>query len=135
MDRVARSLVRVEGSAANASTRDPAGVSREVRTGSARYRLCGSLVGPELLTPGVSVLVALERLTPEMPSVDALRARWGLTRQEANVASLLARGLSNEATARSLCISPHTARRHTERVLQKLGVNSRAEVGPRMLGG
>jgi DNA-binding CsgD family transcriptional regulator len=57
----------------------------------------------------------------------------GLTPREAEVADLLARGLSNAAVARRLDISPHTARHHTQRVLAKLGVHSRAEATARLL--
>jgi DNA-binding CsgD family transcriptional regulator len=56
----------------------------------------------------------------------------GMTPREAEVASLLADGLSNTAVARRLGISPHTARHHTQRVLGKLGVHSRAEAGARL---
>jgi DNA-binding CsgD family transcriptional regulator len=58
----------------------------------------------------------------------------GLTPREAEVAALLARGLPNAAVARQLGISPHTARHHTQRVLAKLGVHSRAEAAARLLG-
>lgn len=54
--------------------------------------------------------------------------RFGLTRREGDVAGLLAEGCRNEELARQLGISPHTARRHTERILVKLGVNSRSRV-------
>ncbi len=47
------------------------------------------------------------------------------------VARLLAERRSNQGTAADLRISAHTARHHTPRVLQKLGVRSRSEVGKR----
>jgi DNA-binding NarL/FixJ family response regulator len=49
----------------------------------------------------------------------------GLTRREAQVARLLARGRSNQAIAQELNISAHTARHHTQRILSKLEVHSR----------
>jgi len=52
-----------------------------------------------------------------------------LTKREREVAGLLARGESNARIAELLRISPHTARRHTESVMLKLGVNARAQVG------
>lgn len=58
----------------------------------------------------------------------ALRDRFGLTPAEARVARLLAEGRRNDDVARLLFISPHTARRHTERILHKMHVHSRAEV-------
>jgi DNA-binding CsgD family transcriptional regulator len=52
-----------------------------------------------------------------------------LTQREIEVACLLARGDSNARVAEVLRISPHTARRHTESVMLKLGASSRAQVG------
>jgi len=52
--------------------------------------------------------------------------RHGFTPREAEVAMLLARGERNADVARLLGVSAHTARHHTERVLSKLGVRSRA---------
>jgi len=53
---------------------------------------------------------------------------WGLTPREAEVAQLIADGASAKDVAAALGISVHTARRHTERVFEKLGVQSRVEV-------
>lgn len=61
-----------------------------------------------------------------------LRSDHGLTPREVQVALLLAEGLSNSALARRLEISPHTARHHTQRVLGKLAVHSRAEAGAKL---
>jgi DNA-binding CsgD family transcriptional regulator len=61
------------------------------------------------------------------PRGSRLEQAYGMTPREAEVASLLAEGLSNSAVARRLGISPHTARHHTQRVLGKLGAHSRAE--------
>ena len=56
----------------------------------------------------------------------------GLTKKEANVARLLARGLTNDEIARELFISPHTARHHTQAVLNKLGIKSRRLVAQKL---
>jgi len=48
-----------------------------------------------------------------------------LTRREQEVVRLLARGLSNHAIARELCLSPHTVKDHVKAVLEKLDVDSR----------
>lgn len=55
-----------------------------------------------------------------------------LTPREREVAELISEGASNLAIARRLGISVHTARHHTESVLAKLGVRSRAAVGLRL---
>jgi DNA-binding NarL/FixJ family response regulator len=49
------------------------------------------------------------------------------------VAFLLAEGRSNAYVADALGVRPSTAPRHTERVLAKLNVRTRAAVGPRLL--
>lgn len=59
---------------------------------------------------------------------DALVYRFGLTRREAEVTRLLARGERNAAIARTLGITPNTARHHTEHVMNKIGVRTRAQV-------
>jgi len=55
------------------------------------------------------------------------RSTYGLTGREREVLRLLARGLSQNAIARDLFISPQTVATHIQRVLAKLGVHSRAE--------
>ncbi len=59
-----------------------------------------------------------------------LRERYRLTKRETDVARLLAAGKSNAEIAAALSISEHTARRHTEQVLSKPDVRSRAAVAP-----
>ncbi len=53
-------------------------------------------------------------------------AHLGLTAREAEVLRLLVEGRSNREIAEVLFISPRTASTHTGRVLEKLGVGSRA---------
>lgn len=57
-----------------------------------------------------------------------LAAAYGLTPRQAHIAHLLARRATNAEIAVELQISRHTARHHTEQVLTKLGVRSRAAV-------
>jgi len=52
----------------------------------------------------------------------------GLTRRETEVARLIAAGLATKEIAFRLEMSTHTARHHTERVFEKLGVRNRAGV-------
>ena len=60
--------------------------------------------------------------------MDELQDQAGLTRRESQVALLLAERFTNKEIARQLRIEPNTARRHSERVLRKLGVSSRRDV-------
>lgn len=108
---------------------------RQIRTTGGEYQI----VANHLTTlPTKYHRVILITLIPRgliLPSQDELRERFNLTRREAQVAELLARGASDRQVAERLIISWHTARGHAERVLQKLGVASRAEVAARLLGG
>jgi non-specific serine/threonine protein kinase len=51
-----------------------------------------------------------------------------LTKRERQVADLIAEGLTNQAIADRLVISPRTAQGHVEHILAKLGFTSRAQV-------
>jgi ATP/maltotriose-dependent transcriptional regulator MalT len=55
-----------------------------------------------------------------------LSEQFGLSLRELEVALLLAQGLSNREIAATVRVSTHTARHHTQHVLGKLGVRSRA---------
>ena len=67
-------------------------------------------------------------------SDEALRERFGLTARQTEVVRLLAEGCSNAEIASRLEMSYYTARNHTEQVLGKLGVSSRAAVGALLYG-
>ena len=85
--------------------------------------------------PAPDGLVRLNgRATPAAPPPAAvnLHIEYGMTPREIEVALLLTKGCSNRTIAHRLGISPHTARHHTQRVLIKLGVHSRAEAGARL---
>ena len=75
--------------------------------------------------------ITAERNTLDQPD---LSKQFGLTRREAEVAELLSQGRSNQAIARALKISEHTARHHTQRILSKLEVHSRGEAGAKLRG-
>jgi predicted ATPase/DNA-binding SARP family transcriptional activator/DNA-binding CsgD family transcriptional regulator len=52
-----------------------------------------------------------------------------LTRREEEIAALVARGMTNRQIASELMISEHTAATHLRRMLKKLGLQSRAQIG------
>lgn len=111
---------------------------RELATQSARYRLRSSFASPDLMGPDGAMLLAIERLkpapmSPALPPPELLQERYGLTKREAEVALLLAEGLANDAIAERLFISTHTARRHTERVLEKMDLNSRKALALKLI--
>jgi DNA-binding NarL/FixJ family response regulator len=79
-------------------------------------------------TNGQPVVAALLHDSAAPSSLVARSAsRWKLTRAEADVLALIARGLSNPQIAKSLFISPATVKTHVHRILQKLAVDSRAQ--------
>jgi DNA-binding NarL/FixJ family response regulator len=63
------------------------------------------------------------------------RIEGELTAREREVLDLLGEGLSNQAIADRLYISPKTAEHHVSRILGKLGLRSRAEAAARAVRG
>ena len=59
---------------------------------------------------------------------------YALTRREAEVAQLIAEGQQDKQIARDLDISIHTARRHVERILFKMGCRNRTEAALKLRG-
>jgi DNA-binding CsgD family transcriptional regulator len=116
-------------------------VEREVTTDQGSYVLQGSRVHtPDGIHPVVIVFaqpaMRLDRpLAAPVPVPDEIRVRFNLTRKESRVAVLLAAQKSNEQIAADLCISPHTARHHTQSVLSKLGLKSRRDVSATLARG
>ncbi|WP_455769814.1 ATP-binding protein [Rhodococcus aetherivorans] len=65
---------------------------------------------------------------PPGDSPPGTEASARLTKRERQVADLIGEGLTNQAIARRLVISPRTAQGHVEHILAKLGFTSRAQV-------
>ena len=63
-----------------------------------------------------------------------LRARFGFSRREAQVAALLARRVTDAEIASELGISWHTVRSHVERVFRILGCQNRRQAAGRLNG-
>ena len=64
----------------------------------------------------------------EEASPEDLRKAASLTSREREVATLVARGLSNDAIAERLFISPMTVKTHVNRAMSKLHVRARAQL-------
>ncbi len=81
---------------------------------------------------------ALAGLTPEPPEVLTGQTSEPVALSSAGLpnelAMLLAQGLSNVMIAKTLDISTHAARHHTQRVLGKMKLHSRAEAGAKLRG-
>ncbi len=82
-----------------------------------------------LAAQAIAVLIELGRERVEsLPEASGLRLAFGLTRREADVAFLLAGGLSMPAIAQRLEIRLDTARTYLKDAFQKTGTNRQAEL-------
>ncbi|MER5548592.1 LuxR C-terminal-related transcriptional regulator [Streptomyces sp. NPDC002589] len=78
-------------------------------------------------SPAPAIAFALETDTGTGQGAPAT-APSPLTRREEEMASLVAKGMTNRQAASSLGLSPRTADRHVENILAKLGFNCRAQI-------
>ncbi|MDX1420680.1 MAG: helix-turn-helix transcriptional regulator [Rubricoccaceae bacterium] len=112
-------------------------VTAEVRTARARYTFRAVLLPPSGHAFGDAFLVtvAADGGVPALPTAEEIRARCGLSKREAEVALLVAQGLSNDEIAEALFVSKHTVRHHVESVMAKLELTGRGReaVAPRLL--
>lgn len=112
----------------------PCRTERTVQTARGTYTLRGTLLPPGAFDADEAVLVSVQTTAgSRLPDPTTLRARFGLTKREAEVALLVAEGLKTDEIAARLFISPHTARHHVENLMAKLEVTSRAAVAARLL--
>jgi two-component system NarL family response regulator len=81
-----------------------------------------TMVPPSILGGLIEYLIGRRR-----KHEDVLSKLAPLTRREREVLSLLAEGADNKVIARTLVISPQTARTHIQNIIGKLGVHSRLE--------
>jgi len=96
-----------------------------IHTATASYQLQGSHMTAARLGPTRTILIVARRISARAVDKAVLRDRYGLTARELDVAALVFDGLSTTDIAGHLSISIHTARRHVEQLLKKLGVHSR----------
>lgn len=84
--------------------------------------------GESLLSPrATKALIAHYLTTPDKTSTPAPELT-SLTGRERQVLGLVAGGLSNDAIAEQLHISPWTAKTHVNRIMAKLDVRARAQL-------
>jgi DNA-binding CsgD family transcriptional regulator/PAS domain-containing protein len=107
---------------------------QEVSVRRGRYVLRGTLLPHGTFGPEGRVMISVAPPSqPTLPPHEVLRARYGFTRREAEVALLLAEGLTNSQLAERLFLSPHTTRKHAERVLEKLDLRTRKALALRLM--
>lgn len=109
----------------------PGPTTSTVSTQADTYILRATLLPEDAFGEQPSVAVLVRQRAPAMlPSAAELQACSTLTAREAEVALQLASGATRKQIAAALRIRPSTVRAHTEHVFQKLGVSTRAAVGP-----
>lgn len=113
----------------------PSMANRDVPTARGLYSIRGALAPSWMFGKTHAVLVTVAPQAPRELSDSDIRAQFGLTAREVEVAKHVAAGLSNHDVAARMGVSFFTARNHVERVLNKLGANNRAQVGARIRGG
>ena len=109
-------------------------VSLELRTLSSHYKVSAVALDEHWAGHQSSVAVLIEPIGPRMVDSRILRARYGLTPREIEIAQLLRLGLSSRQIAQELGISVNTIRRHVERILLKLDVHSRTAAAAKLSG-
>jgi predicted ATPase/DNA-binding CsgD family transcriptional regulator/predicted negative regulator of RcsB-dependent stress response len=75
-----------------------------------------------------------EPIQPTLEEPPASTRAATLTPREREIAGLVTRGLTNRQIASELSISEHTAATHVRRVLKKVGLQSRSQVGSWLTG-
>jgi DNA-binding CsgD family transcriptional regulator len=111
-----------EEAAALMSSADPADVGRA-------HAIFSELGGVRPATKAAARLRELGGAVPRGPRATTRSNPAGLTEREAEIARLVADGLTNAEIADRLVVSPRTVGHHVSAVLGKLGVPSRAAVG------
>jgi DNA-binding CsgD family transcriptional regulator len=127
----------IVGSVANSAWRPavdrPVPIVQLVVAAGRPFRVTVEMIDCAAAIGGVMPVVTIQEVTSRQTLSQWIRNRFGLTSREARVAIHLTRRRSNAEIARALQISPHTARRHTERVMAKLNVHRRIEVRKKIL--
>ena len=132
--RIARSFANMMQRGSGRAEDLDGAFERVVESGGRRWVLratrADSVFGRDAAT-----LVRVRPQAAPIMSEAQLARRFGLTRREAEVASLLGAGASNKEIMTRLGITEFTARRHTENVLRKLGIDSRGKVAGKLRPG
>lgn len=83
--------------------------------------------GEALLAPSLTRRLIEEHVRGPEPTTGTPTALSGLTAREVDVLRLVAGGLTNDAIADRLGVSPVTVKTHVNRILAKLGAETRAQ--------
>ncbi len=102
-------------------------ILRALRAGALGY-LQKSASRPELIQAIRQVAAGEQSLPADIAArLDARLARQDVTPRELEILTLVTRGQANKEIAATLGIAEDTVKQHVSRILQKLGVNDRAQ--------
>ena len=136
-DRIRHALEQTVSSVLDSATQDNRKLgcraSQTVTTSVMRYEIYSAQLQDVDPADGAAAIACVSPTHPWSISRRNLKRCFGLTERQAEVAQLLALRKSNDEIADALFISTHTARHHTEAVLQKLQIHSRRDVFDRIL--
>ena len=134
-DRAARLLGVVDRVWATGAPRSTAGwrtmlseVRVSLRTQLGEKQFERARMAGEAMKNDAAVAFALEETASVAGSEPTTRDRGGLSQREFEVATLVARGMSNKQIASKLLLSERTIDHHVAHILDKLGFNARAQV-------
>jgi DNA-binding CsgD family transcriptional regulator len=96
---------------------------------SRRGRLIATRLPPSAPGEPDGVLLEPERADPPPAALASL----GLSRRQADVLALVARGQTNAEVAAALAVSPRTVQKHLEHIYARLGVRTRSAATARAL--
>jgi len=92
-----------------------------------RWSQAATVAGPGQASAPAGAGAAGPHAAPSLAAPRGSPVRDPLTAREAEVLSLIARGMSNKLIARALGLSPHTVKRHVAHVLDKLDLPTRSQ--------
>ncbi|MDQ6690125.1 MAG: helix-turn-helix transcriptional regulator [Gemmatimonadota bacterium] len=115
-------------SEATMSSAPPRSTASDHHISGRTYRLSTSFLGRDVIAGAGAIVVVVEPISPSPFPASLLKDRYHLTGREVEVARLLAEGKTNLEIAGALGVSTFTARHHTESVMLKLGVRTRAKI-------
>jgi DNA-binding CsgD family transcriptional regulator len=106
---------------------DSGGVTRRLVTFPSGKRYTIESSGRSEKGPSRWLVILLEPVRSTSLDEQSALERWPLTEREREVAMRMVRGLSNDAIAREMGVSPETVKTHVRNIFEKSGTHSRAQ--------
>jgi DNA-binding NarL/FixJ family response regulator len=101
-------------------------LTKDARRAEIAQALRGAVSGLSVLDPGVRATLLAAATEPRRPEPAKRDLPDGLTQREAEILSMIARGMANPEIAAELFLSSHTIKSHVNRIFAKTGSADRA---------